>query len=231
VSCEFLSVDAAVPAGGRTPLGRSPMERAARRAGARFAVRDGWNVAVGYAGDGSTTGWTDVSHLGKLELQAGDTALAEIVARCAGGAELEPGAAARAGEAWWCPLTRTRALVVCPAAETAGLRERLEQAAAAAPGYASVVDVTTGFAALAISGPAARELLARVSGLDLRPRLMPVGAFRPGSLARTPGLVLRVADDRYLALVGAALGEYLWTVVADAGAALGGRPLGVDAHA
>jgi hypothetical protein len=44
-------------------------------------------------------------------------------------------------------------------------------------------------------------------------------------------MVLRVAEDRYLALVGAALGEYLWTVVADAGALLGARPLGVDAHA
>jgi heterotetrameric sarcosine oxidase gamma subunit len=220
VSLEFLSVDAAA-------LARSPMERAARRAGARFAVRDGWNVAVAYDGDGAATGWTDVSHLGKLELQAGAEALAEIVARCAAGAVLEPGTAARTGDAWWCPLTRTRALVICPAAETAGLRARLEQAAAGASGH--VADVTTGFAALAVSGPAARELLARVSALDLRPRQMPVGAFRPGSLARTPGMVLRVAEDRYLALVGAALGEYLWTVVAEAGAPLGARPLGLDA--
>jgi hypothetical protein len=29
--------------------------------------------------------------------------------------------------------------------------------------------------------------------------------------------------------VGAALAEYLWTVVADAAARLGGRPVGVDA--
>jgi sarcosine oxidase subunit gamma len=223
VSLEFLSVDATVPA-------RSPMERAARRAGARFAVRDGWNVAVGYAEDaGAATGWTDVSHLGKLELQAGAAALAEIAAGC--GAVLEPGAAAPAGDAWWCPVTRTRALVICPAAETAALRTRLAAAAEAAPAHAGVVDVTTGFAALAISGPAARELLARVCALDLRPQRMPVGAFRPGSVARTPGMVLRVAEDRYLALVGAALGEYLWTVVADAAAPLGGRPLGVDAHA
>ena len=45
---------------------------------------------------------------------------------------------------------------------------------------------------------------------------MPVGGFRPGSVARTPGYVLREDADRFLMLFGWALGEYLWTVVADA---------------
>ena len=45
---------------------------------------------------------------------------------------------------------------------------------------------------------------------------MPVGAFRPGSVARTPGYVLREDDERFLMLFGWALGEYVWTVVADA---------------
>ena len=58
---------------------------------------------------------------------------------------------------------------------------------------------------------------------------MPVGAFRPGSVARTPGMVLREAEDRYLMLFGAALGEYVWTVVADAAGHLGGGPVGADA--
>ena len=58
---------------------------------------------------------------------------------------------------------------------------------------------------------------------------MPVGAFRPGSVARTPGYVLREDDDRFLMLFGWALGEYVWTVVADAAGDLGGAPVGVDA--
>jgi hypothetical protein len=53
---------------------------------------------------------------------------------------------------------------------------------------------------------------------------MPVGAFRPGSVARTPGYVLREDDERFLMLFGWALGEYMWTVVADAAGSLGGVP-------
>jgi sarcosine oxidase, subunit gamma len=159
--------------------------------------------------------WADVSaDLGKIEVEAGDgAALAEIVARCAQGARLELGTALRVDGTWWCPLTSVRLLAICPAGETAALRSRLEEAAAAAAGSASVVDATNDHVAMLISGPGARELLARFCALDLRPRAMPVGGVRPGSVARTPGLVLREAEDRYLTLAGAALGEYLRTVV------------------
>ena len=200
MSFEFLAVDAAQAEGGRTPLARSPMERAARAAGTRFEERDGWNVAVA---DEAGRCWSDVSHLGKLELHGSPAAL---------GLALELGTATRDGETWWCPVTRGRTLAICPSGQTAALRARLEQAA----GTAAVVEVTTAYAALAISGPRTREVFARFCAIDLRPAVMPVGAFRPGSVARTPGMVLREAEDRYLMLFGAALGEYMWTVVADA---------------
>jgi heterotetrameric sarcosine oxidase gamma subunit len=240
VSLEFLSADAVEPFQGRAPVARSPLERSARAAGARFEVRDGWNVAVDYgspaeerAACARAVGWADASHRGKLEAQADEGALAAIGARWAGGAagagshdaaEAPPlGTATRAGDGWWCPLTRGRALVLCPPGETAAARARLEGE------EASVADLTTAYAALVIAGPLARETIARFCALDLRPHVTPVGGLRPGSVARTPGMVLREAEDRYLLLVGAALAEYLWTVVDDAGRHLGGLPVGEDA--
>jgi glycine cleavage system aminomethyltransferase T len=214
---------------------RSPMERQALAAGAQIEHRDGWNVAVRFDGEEAererrrrSVGFTDVSHLGKIEIQAPPAALAEIVAACGAGA-LELGRATRTPGAWWCPYTPERAIVCCEANATASLRETLEGAASGAGGYASVLDVTCVFGALTIAGPLARETFARFTALDLREQALPLHGFRPGSVARTPGAVLREGDDRFLMTFGFALGQYVWTVVADAAESLGGGPVGVDA--
>src|SRR4051812_1515400 len=127
-------------------LAHSPMERCARAAGARFEARDGWLVAVSYDRPPAETGWADMSHLAKLEVDGPlDAAL---------------GLAERAHDAWWCPVSRRRTLVLAEPAAGRELRERLG---------ARAVDVATGYAALAIVGPGAREVLARQCALDLRP--------------------------------------------------------------
>jgi sarcosine oxidase subunit gamma len=234
VSFEFLHVDDAEREGRFAALARSPMERAARAAGASFEQRDGWNVAVRFSSPeqeaealARSACFADVSHLGKLELQAGASELAALVQQVAG-APLEPRRATRAADAWWCPLSATRALVISETQAHRALRGRLEQAAAERA-HASVIDVTTTFAALRIAGPLARELFARFCALDLRPKVTPPGSLRPGSIARQPGILIAEAPDRYLILFGWATGEYMWTVLADAGERLGARPVGVDA--
>jgi heterotetrameric sarcosine oxidase gamma subunit len=237
VSFEFLAPDAAVSDERFAPIARSPMERAARAAGARFEARDGWNVAVGYASLEQereacrrAAGWADVSHLGKLELHASAADdLSAVVAQVAGGAALELGSATRAADAWWLPLTAERAVVVCEAAAVAGLRERVEEAAGSASRTFTVVDATSKYGAMTIVGPLAREVFARFTAVDLRPQVTPVGAFRPVSIARTPGLLVREGEDRFLFLFGAALGAYMWETVSDAGTHLGAAPVGVDA--
>ncbi len=126
MSLEFLQPQAAVEHGGRTPLARSPMEGAARAAGARFEVRDGWNVPVAYEGrddpSGATVAWADVSHLGKVEVRASVEVLARVIAAATGDATLEFGTAARVDGAWWCLVTPERALVL---GDATALRPRL----------------------------------------------------------------------------------------------------------
>jgi glycine cleavage system aminomethyltransferase T len=209
-------------------VAKSPMEPGTVAAGATIESRDGWNVATAFTDPdaeralcASSVGFADLSHLGKIELQGDIAAIT--------GHNLELGRALRAEGAWWCPYSAQRAVVLCSPADTAALRDRLAASAADAPGLASVLDMTTSQGAMTIVGPLARETFARFTAIDLRPQVTPAHAFRPGSVARSGGAILCEAPDRYLMLFGAALGQYVWTLVADAAGHLGGGPVGVDA--
>ena len=184
----------------REALARSPMEHLAREAGARFEVRDGWNVAVGYDGPRSeAVSWADVSHLRKFECRGA-------------GVPGEFGHAERDGERWVCRLTQTRTIVI-------GGEDTPQDA----------IDVTCNYAALTILGAQARETIARFCALDLRPQIAPPQSFRPGSIGRQPGMILVEAENRFLLLFGWAIGEYMWEVVADAARPFGGAPIGSEA--
>jgi glycine cleavage system aminomethyltransferase T len=235
MSFEFLAPDAAEPVNGTRPSFRSPIEWELREQGANFAERAGWRVVTDY-GDPvreataatNTVGVADVSHLGKLELQAEVGVASAIVAELTGGGALAPGRALLHDQVWWCPMTMSRILAVSPPDRTPEIRERLEAAAGAAP-FASVVEMTAGYGSNVVTGPLSRETFARTMALDLRPEHFAEGDFAPVSVARTPGMMLRLDGDRFLHLFGAGFAHYVWTVFVDAARHLGGRAVGATA--
>jgi glycine cleavage system aminomethyltransferase T len=234
MSFEFLEPDRAAPEMGFEPVPASVLLPQARHAGGRVDVRDGWQVAVEFGSPErereacrATVGIGDVSWLGKLELQGEPAAVAAVAA--AGGAEgIELGRASRGGGAWWCPFSERRVLAVCEPSRAPGLRNDL---VAAQRGAMTVTDMTCALAALALVGPLARDVFARLTAIDLRPDHTPEASFRPGSVARIPGMVLHERGDRYVLMFGSAYAQYMWTQVTDAAEPLGGVIVGADALA
>jgi heterotetrameric sarcosine oxidase gamma subunit len=230
MTLEFLSPAKARAADGFEPVARSAVEPALREAGARLEVRDGWSVAADFGSVDEevracreVAGIAESSYLGKLELQGPADALAPVAP-----AGLEPGGSLRSGGARWCPIHPERLLVLCPAPATEALRERLERDIADRA-RASLVELTTGLAAVTVIGPASREILARLSALDTRPASFPEHGFAPVSVARVPAMVLREGGDRFLVLFGSAYADYMWTALTDAGRELGASLVGADA--
>ncbi len=233
MSFEFLEPDRAEPEIGFEPVPASVLLPQVREAGANVDVRDGWRVAVDFGSPGreleacrATAGFADVSPLGKIELQGAAPEVA-AVASAAGGEGIEVGRATPAADAWWCPFSTRRLLVVCDPTRTPALRKSLEASADGLP--VTVTDLTCALAAIAITGPLATEVLARQTALDLRPDQTPECSFRPGSVARIPGMVIRQRGDRYVLMFGSAYAQYMWAQITDAAEPLGGYVVGADA--
>ena len=92
-----------------------------------------------------------------------------------------------------------------------------------------VTDLTSAYAALRVAGPRATDLLARVTGIDLRDSAIPDRKAAQTSLARV-AVTLQRQDwgslRTYLLLFNRDVGEYAWDALLEAGAGLGLTPFG-----
>jgi glycine cleavage system aminomethyltransferase T len=195
---EFLSPSLARDADGFHPLARSAAERLFRAAEATFAERDGWLVATAVPGEDERrahVGIADLSHLGTLDLRPAPTA------------------DVRGDGVTTYRLSPRRALVLYPQAARSAVGEQVA-------GVGLVVDVTGVYTVLALTGPGARALVARLTHLHHFPS--------GGEVAHVTGHVLPVGVG-YRILVPQEHGHYLAEVALDCARALGGGLVGVDA--
>jgi sarcosine oxidase subunit alpha len=96
-----------------------------------------------------------------------------------------------------------------------------------------VTNVTAAFGAINVAGPRSRELLARLTDLDLTNEAVPYLATAQGMVAGVPALLLRigfVGELGYEIHFPAEYGEYLWSTLLDTGRDLGIAPFGVEAQ-
>jgi len=171
-------------------------------------------------------GIVDVSHLGKLAVDAPASILATFVGQ--GDDPLAVGAATHTIEGWWCRVSPRRLLVITPPSLTARVRERLERSARRHPA-STVSDESRSLAALGLVGPRASRLCEHLSG-DLPAPESPMVAFVHTTLVATEAtVVLRESPDRFILLFDAGAAGPMWDAVLAAGEPLGASCVGASA--
>ena len=96
-----------------------------------------------------------------------------------------------------------------------------------------IVNVTSAFAAVNLAGPSARDVLTKITTLDLSPPAFPFLAYREAAVAGIPARLLRVGfvgELGYEIHVPTRCGEALWDALMKAGAEFDIRPFGVEAQ-
>jgi glycine cleavage system aminomethyltransferase T len=98
---------------------------------------------------------------------------------------------------------------------------------------ASVTNVTSVFSAILLAGPKSREVLQKLTTLNVREEAMPEGAGRQTRLAHVNATILRsdcAGLPGFLILNTRDVAEHVWEALLHAGRAFGARPFGVVAQ-
>jgi sarcosine oxidase, subunit alpha len=245
------SVPLGVLAGRRLePVQRTPMHQRHERAGAVWMDAGAWRRPRAYGDPADEVkavrervGLIDVSTLGKLDLQGRDAArlLEKIytnrfaslpvgrvryaVASDDAGIVLDDGTVARLGVDRWFVTTTTSGI--------GQMESWLRWWTEGTDWCAHVVNVTSSYGAVNLAGPRARDVLARLTPLDLSPAALPYLGAVEGLVAGIPTLLLRIGFVGELGFemhFPADYGEAMWDALLEAGAEFGIRPFGVEAQ-
>jgi sarcosine oxidase subunit alpha len=235
------------------PVRRSPMQAWHERHGAKPLVAGAW-VRPDHYGDPlsevrnvrENVGLIDVTPLGKLDLRGPDVLeLLELLytnlwadlpvgrvrygLMCAeDGVVLDDGVTGRLGpECYLMTTTSSGAAGVLEWVESWLQTERPDL-------RVSVTPLTDAYASINVAGPGSRELLSRVTALDLSNQAFPYMNVRTGSVTGVAGCVVwRIGftgELSYEVHVPASYGLHVWEALLERGADLGVRPFGVEAQ-
>ncbi len=192
-----------------TTIARGPLLDRHLQLGATVEALDGWQVALRYPQHPDRTGnaLIDLSHVPTFEINGPGTG-ALLTSLCGADVPLRKIQSADGRHVY--RLTPSRAIVFGNVASNTG-----------------AIDVTGGWASLALIGPDAERILNKVTAVDLRERTLPVQACCQGPIFGVNTLFGRLAD-RFELHVCSDSAEFFWDVLMDAGAEFGLRPAGIE---
>lgn len=208
------------------PYKVSALYRAHLALGARWMEEGEWRLPESFADPEveveqvrQGVGIQDVSAIGKLDLKGHD-----VERLLDGFASKDHLAVLR--------LMPDHILLLTSPGQQGQVAEGLLKTLSQAPGCTHLTDVTSALSAFALVGPRAREVLAKLTSLDLRSHAFPDGVCAQGGLAKVHAIILREDWGQLLAyrlLLEREHGEYGWQVICEAGAEFSLVPFGLAA--
>ncbi len=232
------------------PVQRTPMHSLHEAAGAEWMDAGAWKRPRAY-GDPSgevravreRVGLIDVSTLGKLDVQGRDAGrllekvythrfmqlpigrVRYAVACDDAGIVLDDGTVCRRGPDHYFVTTTTSGI---------GQMEAWLRWWCEGTGWCvHVTNVTSVYGAVNLAGPRSRDVLRKLTTLDLSPEALPYLAATEGVVGGIPALILRigfVGELGYEIHFPSDYGEAMWEALLEAGAEFGIRPFGVEAQ-
>jgi sarcosine oxidase gamma subunit len=192
------------------PIAQGPLAEMHHRQGATVALRDGWLVATNYPDEPGAGGnaIVDLAHRPTSELNGPDLSLT-LTDLCDSDVHVRTIHGRSDWQAY--RLTAGRAIVFGKVGNTI-------------PG---ALDVTGGWATIALIGPDAEHILNKVTAVDLRERTLPVNGCCQGPIFSVNTLFGRFTNRFELHVCGDSA-EFLWEVLLDAGAEFDLKPAGIE---
>lgn len=220
-------------------LARTPLHHWHAARGARWVVRDGWQIPASYsevsrevAAVRTGLGLVDLSALAKISLRGNGVAKIAHALMEVGRAFEPHGVVAldAGGRMLVCCLSEDHLFLLASTPNVAPVRERLATLGLELP----IVEweVSSAYAAFGLLGTFPEKVLRQLKALDLERSAFPAGFCAETSLAGVHALLIRPPElplDTVLVTVAWDLGEYVWEQLLEAGRGQRMAPVGLDA--